>query len=83
MVEPDLSVRSHPNVFVAGDLARCTRGDGTPLPGTAPVAMQQGRYVGRTILAAVQGAPRVPFRFVDKGQVATIGRIRAIAELGG
>ena len=82
VVEPDLSVKDHPNVFVAGDLARFVHQTGKPLPGTAPVAMQQGRYLARTILGDLDGKTRQPFRFVDKGQMATIGRSKAIVELG-
>jgi NADH dehydrogenase len=80
--EPDLSVKGHPNVFVAGDLARFTHQTGKPLPGTAPVAMQQGRYIGRAILDTIRGRQRSPFTFVDKGQMATIGRSKAIVEIG-
>jgi NADH dehydrogenase len=82
IVGPDLSIQGHPNVFVAGDLALFTHQTGKPLPGTAPVAMQQGRYVARTILREMKGMGRKPFHFVDKGQLATIGRSRAILELG-
>jgi len=82
IVEPDLSVKGHPNIFVAGDQARFTHQTGSPLPGTAPVAMQQGRYLARNIRRELAGKPRQPFRFVDKGQMATIGRSRAIVEIG-
>jgi NADH dehydrogenase len=82
IVEPDLSVKAHPNIFVAGDLALFTHQTGAPLPGTAPVAMQQGRYVGRAILRDRKGEPREPFHFADKGQMATIGRSRAITQIG-
>jgi NADH dehydrogenase len=82
VVEPDLTVKNHPRVFVAGDQARFTHQTGKPLPGTAPVAMQQGRYIGHTIFNDVRGRPRSPFRFIDKGQMATIGRSRAILEIG-
>jgi len=82
IVEPDLSVKGYPNIFVAGDLALFTHQTGSGLPGTAPVAMQQGRYVGETILADQKGEARRPFHFVDKGQMATIGRSRAITEIG-
>lgn len=82
IVEPDLSVKGYPHVFVAGDQARFVHQTGAPLPGTAPVAMQQGRYIGRTILDEAQGRPRRPFHFSDKGQMATIGRSRAILEIG-
>jgi NADH:ubiquinone reductase (H+-translocating) len=81
-VEADLSIQGHPNVFVTGDQARFTHQTGKPLPGTAPVAIQQGRFVARTILHELKGMPREPFHFVDKGQLATIGRSRAILELG-
>ena len=82
IVESDLSVKQHPNVFVIGDMANCAHETGKPLPGTAPVAMQQGRYVARTILRDLRGQPRQPFHFVDKGQMATIGRSRAILDVG-
>jgi NADH dehydrogenase len=82
IVEPDLSVKGHPNVFVSGDQASFTHQTGKPLPGTAPVAMQQGRYLARTIGRELAGKPRRPFRFIDKGQMATIGRSRAIVEMG-
>jgi NADH dehydrogenase len=82
MVEPDLSVKGHGNVFVAGDQACFVHSTGKPLPGTAPVAMQQGRYLARTIRRELAGKSRQPFRFVDKGQMATIGRSRAIVEIG-
>jgi NADH:quinone reductase (non-electrogenic) len=82
LVEPDLSVKGNPNVFVAGDQACFTHQTGKPLPGTAPVAMQQGHYLARTIRRDLAGKPREPFHFVDKGQMATIGRSRAIVEIG-
>lgn len=83
MVEPDLSIKSFRNVFVAGDMACVLRSDGTPLPGVAPVALQQGWYIARMIRGEVQkSAERKPFVYVDKGQMATIGRSRAIVEIG-
>jgi NADH dehydrogenase len=82
IVEPDLSIKGHANVFVAGDMAACKNEAGRPLPGTAPVALQQGQYLGNLILKDLRGAPRKPFHFVDKGQMATIGRSRAIVEIG-
>ena len=82
MVEADLSVKAYPNVFVIGDMAHCANETGKPLPGTAPVAMQQGRYVARAILRDLKGEKRDPFHFVDKGQMATIGRSRAILDVG-
>jgi NADH:ubiquinone reductase (H+-translocating) len=81
-VEPDLSIPGHPNVFVAGDQASFTHQTQKPLPGTAPVAMQQGRYLAGLIRRDLVGKPRQPFRFADKGQMATIGRSRAIVEVG-
>ena len=82
VVEPDLTVKGHPQVFVVGDQACFTHQTGAPLPGTAPVAMQQGRYVARTILGDIAGRPRQPFHFHDKGQMATIGRSKAVLEMG-
>jgi NADH dehydrogenase len=82
LVQPDLSIQGHPQVFVAGDQACFLHQTGRPLPGTAPVAMQQGRYLARTIRGDLAGKPRRPFQFVDKGQMATIGRKRAVAEIG-
>jgi NADH:ubiquinone reductase (H+-translocating) len=82
VVEPDLSIKGHANVFVAGDMATCKNKAGRPLPGTAPVALQQGQYLGNLIIKDLQGGPRKPFHFVDKGQMATIGRSRAIVEIG-
>ncbi len=82
IVNEDLSVPGHPNVFVAGDQACFTHQTGSPLPGTAPVAIQQGRFVAQTIRRDLAGGPREAFRFVDKGQMATIGRRRAIVEIG-
>jgi NADH dehydrogenase len=80
IVEPDLSIPGHPQVFIAGDQSSFTHQTGKPLPGTAPVAIQQGRFIGRTILADLKGQPRTQFHFKDKGQMATIGRSRAIVE---
>jgi NADH dehydrogenase len=80
-VAPDLTVPGHPDVFAIGDMVQ-VRG-GKPLMGVAPVAMQQGRYVARTILARRRGERVRPFRYIDKGNVATIGRARAVADLHG
>ena len=81
-VEPDLSVPGHPEVFVAGDLAYFEQ-DGRGVSGVAPAAMQMGTYVGRTIRDEVAGRARKPFRYVNKGLLATIGRGAAVADLGG
>lgn len=84
LVAQDCSVPGHPEVFVVGDQAHFEEEPGKPpLPGLAPVAMQQGRLVARNILADLKGKPRNPFRYLDKGQMATIGRRRAIAQFHG
>jgi NADH dehydrogenase len=80
-VGPDLSLPGHPEVCVVGDLACPPPQDGRPLPGIAPVAIQQGRYAAARIRARLRGATHPPFRYRDKGQAATIGRSRAIVEL--
>jgi NADH dehydrogenase len=79
-VGPDLSVSGHPELFVAGDLAYAQDEHGQPYPGLAPVAMQQGRFVARTILRDLAGQQRERFHYRDKGQMATIGRRRAIVQ---
>jgi NADH dehydrogenase len=81
IVEPDLSLPGHPDVFVAGDLAHFAHQTGQPLPGLAPVAIQQGRAIAANILRELRGQPREQFRYFDKGQMATIGRSRAIAQV--
>ncbi len=82
IVGPDLSLPGHPEVFIAGDQARVKGPDGNPLPGMAPVALQQGRYLARLIRAKARGRDYPDFRFRDKGQMATIGRRRAILQSG-
>ena len=82
VVEPDLSLPDHPEVFAAGDLACFTHGRSTPLPGLAPVALQQGRAIAKNILHETAGIMRQPFQYQDKGQLATIGRSKAIVEIG-
>ncbi|MEX0936916.1 MAG: NAD(P)/FAD-dependent oxidoreductase [Pirellulales bacterium] len=81
MVEPDLSLPGHPEIFVIGDMAHVLDADGNPLPGMAPVAIQQGRYVGRRIWREMRGETTPPFRYADRGAMATIGRSRAVANL--
>ncbi len=78
IVEPDLTVSGHSEVFALGDMVSVR---GMDLPGLAPVAMQQGRYAARVIKARLQGRPHEPFHYVDKGNLATIGRARAVAEI--
>lgn len=80
-VNPNCSVGARPDVFVVGDLALLNGADGKPLPGLAPVAMQQGQYVAAEIARKVKGqASRGPFKYWDKGTMATIGRAKAVAE---
>ncbi len=81
LVEPDLSIPGHPEVFVAGDLASITYDGRKPVPGLAPAAMQEGKWVGRQIKADLEGKPRTPFHYLDKGTLATIGRAAAVADL--
>ena len=82
-VLPDLSVPNHPNIFVIGDTATLNDSKNRPLPGVAPVAMQQGSYVGKSILKRVRGKTKIaPFRYHDKGNLATVGRSFAVAEVG-
>jgi NADH dehydrogenase len=80
-VEPDLSLPGHPEIFVIGDMARFLQ-DGSPLPGVAPVAIQQGRYVAKLIAARLNGRSTPPFRYRDRGSLATIGRAAAVADFG-
>jgi NADH dehydrogenase len=82
VVEPDLSIPGDPRIFVVGDLAAFLHQTGAPLPGVAPVAIQQGKYVARAIADDVAGRPRAPFRYRDKGNLAVIGRGKAVADLG-
>ncbi|MEI8102021.1 MAG: NAD(P)/FAD-dependent oxidoreductase [Chlorobium sp.] len=82
MVEQDLSMPGHPEIFVGGDLACFTTESGTPLPGLAPVALQQGRCIGKNILLDLKSKARKSFRYLDKGQMATIGKNKAIVEFG-
>jgi NADH dehydrogenase len=83
-VNPDCTVGGRPDVFVVGDLALQKGADGKPLPGLAPVAMQQGQYVADVIVRRVTGrSPRGPFKYWDKGTMATIGRAKAVAETNG
>lgn len=81
LVNADLTVPNHPEVFVIGDLATLKDQHGNPLPGVAPVAMQEGRYVAKTIARDLQNRTRESFRYVDKGSLATIGRAAAVAEI--
>jgi len=82
IVEPDLSIPGHPEVFAVGDASSFSHQTGTPLPGVAPVALQQGRAVAANILRRMRGEPTRPFRYRDKGSMATIGRAAAVAVVG-
>lgn len=82
IVENDLTVPGHPNIFVIGDLASIKNPDGKPVPGVSPAAIQMGRYAARTILDELKGKPRKRFVYFDKGSLATIGRAAAVADFG-
>jgi NADH dehydrogenase len=84
-VEPELSVPGYPDVFALGDMVtvRDENGAVVPLPGLAPVAMQQGRYVARAIRRRLRGQDPRPFHYRDKGNLATIGRSKAVADIKG
>jgi NADH dehydrogenase len=71
----------HPEISVIGDLALCVQ-DGHPLPGIAPVAMPQGDHAGRRILKSLRGKTVTPFRYLDRGSMATLGRSAAVAQVG-
>jgi NADH dehydrogenase len=79
-VEPDLTLPGHPEVFALGDMVRLHDG---PLPGVAPVAMQQGRYAAEVVRNRLGGTATPPFRYRDKGNLATIGRAAAVADIRG
>jgi NADH:ubiquinone reductase (H+-translocating) len=80
-VNPDLSVPGHPEIFVVGDLAALIQ-DGRPVPGVGPAAIQEGTSAGKNIVRDLRRQPRKTFRYRNKGDLATIGRSRAIADLG-
>lgn len=81
-VEPDLSLPGHPEVFAVGDLALVIGSNGKPLPGLAPVAMQEGKYVAKRIGDRLRRRETAPFAYRDPGSMATIGRYAAIAQFG-
>ena len=82
IVNADLSIPGHPEVFVAGDLAFVPREGKAPVPGVAPAAMQEGRTAARNVMRLMRGEPTKPFRYRNKGDLAVIGRSRAIADFG-
>jgi NADH dehydrogenase len=82
VVEPDLSLKHYPEIFVAGDQAHFSHQTGKPLHGIAPVALQQGHFIAKNILKELGDKPREKFHYIDKGQLATIGRNNAVLEIG-
>lgn len=82
IVGPDLSIPGHPHIFVIGDAALSSGKDGQPLPGIAPVAIQQAHYLAKILRKGVPQSERPPFRYFDKGSMATIGKSRAVATIG-
>jgi NADH dehydrogenase len=82
MVEPDLSIKYHPNIFIVGDLANFSHQGDKPLPGIAPVAMAEGQYVAKLIQAKAENKILETFKYVDKGSLAVIGDNHAVADLG-
>lgn len=82
-VTDDLSIEGYPNIFVIGDAAHVNNDDGEPLPALAPVALQQGKYIGKKLKREVKGQGIEPFSYLDKGTMATIGRAKAVADIKG
>lgn len=82
LVNADLSLPGHPEVFAVGDLANFSHQTGRPLPGVSPVAIQEGRHAAMNILRLIEGSLSEPFHYVDRGSMATIGRNAAVAEIG-
>lgn len=81
-VDDQLAIPNHSNVFVLGDMAHSTGVDDTPLPGIAPVAIQQGKYAAQAIQARLNNSTPNAFRYIDRGMMATIGRASAVAKIG-
>src|SRR6185312_14634930 len=81
IVEPDCTIPGHPEVFVLGDAAHFEHQEGGPLPGVSPVAIQMGEYAAGVIAGDLNGEPRRAFQYWDKGQLAVIGRGRAVADI--
>jgi NADH:quinone reductase (non-electrogenic) len=80
IIEQDLSVANHPNLFVLGDQAHFNDKVGNPLPALAPIALQQGKFAAKNILLQIDGQERKSYKYIDKGQAATIGRSKAVVE---
>jgi NADH dehydrogenase len=81
IVDPDMTIPGHPDIFVIGDLSSFSHQTGKPLPGVAQPAIQQGRYIAEVIERRLRGEKISPFRYFDKGNLATIGRGAAVADL--
>ncbi|MGE3975251.1 MAG: NAD(P)/FAD-dependent oxidoreductase [Bdellovibrionales bacterium] len=81
-IEPTLNIPGHENVYVIGDMAHFPFENGGSLPGLAPVAIQQGQHVAKNILLKIRGRTQLPFRYIDKGSMATIGKSKAILQFG-
>jgi NADH:quinone reductase (non-electrogenic) len=82
LVEPNLTIAGHPEIFVIGDLANYTHQTGRSLPGVAPVAMQQGKYVGQLLAKGAIDKSVAPFHYRDRGSMAIVGRASAVAQIG-
>ncbi|MFO7558216.1 MAG: NAD(P)/FAD-dependent oxidoreductase [Desulfobacterales bacterium] len=82
IVEPDLSLKKYPEIFIAGDQAHFSHQTGKPLPANAPVALQQGRFIAKNILKELAGKTKKKFHYIDKGHLAAIGRNKAVLEIG-
>jgi NADH:ubiquinone reductase (H+-translocating) len=83
LVQPDLTIPNHQNIFIIGDMASIKQADGTPVPGVSPAAMQMAENAAANIRRDLKNEPRKDFKYVDKGSMATIGRNKAIAEIQG
>ncbi|MBC8089216.1 MAG: NAD(P)/FAD-dependent oxidoreductase [Phycisphaerae bacterium] len=81
-VSPDMSVPAHPEIFIVGDLSYVERPDGRPVPAVAPTANQTGAHAAKMIVNTLNNRPRTPFKYFNKGELATIGRSKAIAAFG-
>jgi NADH dehydrogenase len=82
IVEPDLSIAGYGNIFVIGDLANFAHQGDKPLPGIAPVAMQEGEYLANLLISRLKGQSIKPFHYIDRGSLAVIGQNAAVVDLG-
>jgi NADH dehydrogenase len=82
IVEPDLSIAGYANIFVIGDLANFAHQGDKPLPGIAPVAMQEGEYLANLLISRLKGQTIPPFHYIDRGSLAVIGQNAAVVDLG-